>query len=183
MSEKNSVVRSLHDVGLASWFGGSLMGAVGLNGAAAQASQPRERLELSSKGWARWAPVNAAAIGLHLIGGAGLLATNKARVASQPGARANTAIKTGLTALALGLTAYSGAQGRKVAEHAHEGAPGATEPSAHNSAELKKAQQRLRGAQWAIPAVTGALVVLGAQQGEQQRPQSLVKNQLARVRG
>jgi hypothetical protein len=34
MSERNTAVRSLHDLGLAAWFGGSLMGAVGLNGAA-----------------------------------------------------------------------------------------------------------------------------------------------------
>lgn len=26
MSERNTVLRSLHDVGLAAWFGGSLMG-------------------------------------------------------------------------------------------------------------------------------------------------------------
>jgi hypothetical protein len=183
MSEKNSVVRSMHDIGLASWFGGSLMGAVGLNGATAQASQPSERLELSSKGWARWAPVNAAAIGMHLVGGVGLVGANKARVASQPGARANTAVKTALTAAAVGLTAYSGALGRKVAKQSHEGAPGATEPAPQNSDELKKAQKQLKATQWAIPAVTGALVVMGAVQGEQQRPQSLVKNQLARVRG
>jgi hypothetical protein len=36
MAEDNTVARSLHDLGLAAWFGGSLMGAVGLNGAAAE---------------------------------------------------------------------------------------------------------------------------------------------------
>ncbi|MFF2206234.1 hypothetical protein [Streptomyces sp. NPDC058145] len=36
MSGRNTVIRSLHDLGLAAWFGGSLMGAVGLNGAARQ---------------------------------------------------------------------------------------------------------------------------------------------------
>ena len=40
MSERNTVLRSMHDIGLAGWFGGSLMGAVGLNGAAAQGPQP-----------------------------------------------------------------------------------------------------------------------------------------------
>jgi hypothetical protein len=35
MAEDNTLARSLHDVGLAAWFGGSRMGAVGLNGAAA----------------------------------------------------------------------------------------------------------------------------------------------------
>ena len=34
MAQDNTVARSLHDLGLAAWFGGSLMGAVGVNGAA-----------------------------------------------------------------------------------------------------------------------------------------------------
>jgi hypothetical protein len=181
MSEKNTLVRSLHDTGLAAWFGGSLMGAVGLNGAAAQASDPRERTALSAEGWGRWAPVNAVAIGAHVVGGLGLIAANKTRVTTQPGARANTMVKSALTAVALGLTAYSGALGRKVAQHSEEGAAGATEPHPGASKELAKAQQQLRVTQWAIPVVTGALVVLGAQQGEQQRPRSLVRNQLARL--
>ena len=63
MSERNTVLRSMHDIGLAGWFGGSLMGAVGLNGAAAQAPNPAERLQIASAGWDRWAPVNLAAIG------------------------------------------------------------------------------------------------------------------------
>jgi hypothetical protein len=42
MPERNTVVRSLHDLGLAMWFGGSLAGAVGFNGAAADV--PDERL-------------------------------------------------------------------------------------------------------------------------------------------
>ena len=46
MSERNTVLRSMHDIGLAGWFGGSLMGAVGLNGAAAQAANPAERLQI-----------------------------------------------------------------------------------------------------------------------------------------
>lgn len=183
MSEKNTLVRSLHDIGLAAWFGGSLMGAVGLNGAAAQAHDPRERTALSAKGWERWAPVNAVAIGAHVVGGLGLIAANTTRVATQPGARMNTLVKSALTGAAVGLTAYSGALGRKVAQHSEEGAEGATEPHPGSSDELARAQQQLRVAQWAIPVVTGALVVLGAQQGEQQRPQSLVRNQLARFRG
>lgn len=37
----NLVVRAAHDLGAAAWFGGSLMGAIGLNGAAAAATDPR----------------------------------------------------------------------------------------------------------------------------------------------
>lgn len=35
MANTNALARTLHDSGVAAWFGGSLMGAVGLNGAAA----------------------------------------------------------------------------------------------------------------------------------------------------
>src|SRR5690606_41352715 len=80
MPSRNTVVRSMHDVGLAAWFGGSLMGAVGLNGAAAQAKDSSEGLRLASIGWWRWLPVELAAIVIHGIGGVGLIASNKERL-------------------------------------------------------------------------------------------------------
>ena len=43
MSERNTVLRSMHDTGLAGWSGGSLMGAAGLNGAAS-AAQRQQRV-------------------------------------------------------------------------------------------------------------------------------------------
>ena len=39
----NTVARTLHDLGLAAWFGGSLMGATGVNGAAAVVEDPTQR--------------------------------------------------------------------------------------------------------------------------------------------
>ncbi|HEV3464093.1 MAG TPA: hypothetical protein VG846_08935, partial [Actinomycetota bacterium] len=74
MANDNSLARSLHDLGLATWFGGSLMGAVGLNGAAAQVEEPKQRLRVANAGWTRWTPVNLAGIAAHLAGGAVLLA-------------------------------------------------------------------------------------------------------------
>ncbi|MFH5823124.1 hypothetical protein [Georgenia sp. AZ-5] len=181
MSERNTLVRSMHDLGLDAWFGGSLMGAIGLNGAASAAADPNERLTLSSKGWGMWAPVNAAAIGTHVVGSVGLIAGNKARLMSQPEAMQNTIVKSVLTVVAVGMTVYSGMLGAKVAREAQrggegaagpapQGAMGATEPSPGSSATLAAAQKQLKALQWAIPLVTGLLVVLGAQQGEQQRP-------------
>ena len=178
MTERNTLVRSLHDVGLSAWFGGALMGAVGLNGATADAIDPQERLRLSSLGWKRWAPVNAGAIGLHALGGAGLILANRRRVAQQGEAKANTYVKAGLTVAAAGLTAWSGALGRKVEEQSHQGAPGATEPSPRASDDLATAQRQLKVTQWAIPAVTGVLVVMAAQQGEQQRPSQQLRTRL-----
>jgi hypothetical protein len=39
-------------------------------------------------------------------------------------------------------------------------------------------QQQLRILQWATPALAGTLIVLGAQQGEQQRPQQRIRGWL-----
>lgn len=169
-TNRNTVVRSLHDLGLAAWFGGSLMGAVGLNGAAAQAGNARERLPLAAEGWARWAPVNAVAIGAHLVGSVGMLQSDRGRLLTQSGAGSSAALKTVLTAAALGVTAYSGKLGRDTQRAGGELSEGATEPTSITSSGTAQAQERLRATQWLIPALTGALLVLGALQGEQQRP-------------
>ena len=179
MTKRHTLIRSLHDVGVAAWFGGSLMGAVGLNGAAAAAHDPAERTRLSSLGWKRWSPVAAAAIGAHAVGGAGLIVTDRGRIAQHEGTRANTGVKLALTVAAAGLTAWSGALGRTVEEHSEQGAQGATEPSAGASKKLASAQKQLQVVQWAIPALTGVLVVMGAQQGEQQRPSQQLAGRLS----
>jgi hypothetical protein len=48
MSDRNTVVRSLHDLGLAAWFGGPPAGAVGFNGAAADLPDPKLRLRVAN---------------------------------------------------------------------------------------------------------------------------------------
>ncbi len=170
MTGTNTLVRSMHDVGMAAWFGGSLMGAIGVNGAADDVYEPRERIRVATAGWDRWAPVNAAAIGLHLIGAVGMLRANQDRVRHQTGVATVSALKTVLTGAALAATAYAGVLGRQAA--AAEGAPasGGVTPATDTPATAAAAQKRLRVVQWVIPALTGTLTVLGAQQGEQQRP-------------
>ncbi|MGI8456679.1 MAG: hypothetical protein ACR2LI_00995 [Propionibacteriaceae bacterium] len=169
MSDRHTFIRSLHDLGMAAWFGGSLMGAVGLNGAAAEAKDPSERLRLSSLGWAKWTPVQLAAVAAHTVGGLGLMITARKRVANQPGAGSVTVVKLILTVAAAGTTAYSGVLGAKIKKHDQEGASGTTEPSATASPELEAAQKQLKALQWATPLLMGSAVVLGAVEGEQQR--------------
>jgi hypothetical protein len=169
VSSSNTVVRSLHDMGAAGWFGGALMGAVALNGASKDIIDPAERSKIASDGWARWAPFSAVAIGAHLLGGAGLLLAHRDRVRSQPGVGANTAVKAVLTLAALGTTAYSGLLGAKIGR-AGAKTEGGTVPGDDTPDDVARSQQQLRILQWATPVLTGALVVLGAQQGEQQRP-------------
>jgi hypothetical protein len=178
----NTVSRSLHDLGLATWFGGSLMGAVGLNGAAAEAEEPKQRLRVANAGWNRWTPVNLAGITAHVAGGLILLGANKGRVASQQGVAQATVVKTALTGAALAATAWSRALGAKLEEAGEVPVEGGTDPSIDTAEDVAKAQRQLKVLQWVIPALTGAVLVLNARMGEQQRPTQATSGLLGRLR-
>src|SRR3954453_14913883 len=180
MTTRDTISRTMHDVGLAVWCGGSLMGAVGLNGAASDVSDPRERTQVASSGWQRWTPVHTAAIRAHLIGGAGLLLANKSRVAGQKGVLASTLAKSALTVAALAATAYSRALGEKVIR-SNAPSAGGTTPTSQTPPEVADAQNKLNTMQWAIPALTGGLMWLQSVQGEQQKPTQQVKGVLSRL--
>jgi hypothetical protein len=159
----NLLARSAHDLGAAAWFGGTLMGAVGLNGATGKAKDPRE-----------WTPVQIGAFVVHAVGGIGLIFGNKGRLANQEGVGANTVIKSVVTVAGMALSLYSGMLGKKVGELAEQGGEGATEPRPGASDELAKAQSQLKMLQWTLPLVSGAVIVLSAHQGEMQRPQNVL---------
>jgi hypothetical protein len=178
---RDTLSRSLHDLGLAAWFGGTLANAVALNPAAAAAGSASATGAVANTGWDRWTPVNAAAIGAHLIGSVGQLAGNKSRVAGQQGVATMSLVKTGLTGLALAATGYSRVLGRKVSDAGPVPARSGTEPEATTPADVAAAQRQLRALQWAIPAITGALVVVSAFAGEQQRETELKSGILNRV--
>ncbi|GFG64000.1 hypothetical protein MKUB_14900 [Mycobacterium kubicae] len=186
MSARNTIVRSLHDLGAAAWFGGSLMGAVGVNGAGAAVRDPKDRARVTAAGWGKWGPVNAAAIGAHLIGGGAILYNNRDRAKYQSGVTANTVTKLVVTGAALGATVYSRALGMKASQGQGDPVQGATEPAPSTPSDVAAAQQQLRYAQWLVPALTGTIILLGAQQGEQQRPGQIatgVSRKLTRIAG
>jgi hypothetical protein len=166
----NTIARSMHDVGLAAWFGGTLANAVALNPAAAQAEGQHATGAVANTGWDRWTPVNAAAIGAHVVGSVVLLGADSSRLAKQKGVGSAALAKTALTAAALGVTAYSRALGRKVSQQTHVPAASGTEPTEATPRDVADAQRRLRMLQWAVPALTGGLVAVSAYMGEQQRP-------------
>jgi hypothetical protein len=171
MTERMTVARAMHDVGLAAWFGGSLMGAIGVNGAASDVDDPRQRARVANAGWARWTPFNAVAIGAHLIGGVQLLRRDKQRVAAQSGVAGNTTAKTALTAAALAATAYSRVLGQKVMAAGDVPVAGGTDPLPQTPPDVAKAQKQLKALQWAIPALTGGVLVSNSLAGELERPQ------------
>ena len=180
MAETNSLARSLHDIGLAAWFGGSLMGAIGVNGAAAVVDDPRERGRVANAGWARWTPVNLAAIGAHVVGAVWLTGANKGRVAAQRGVGSAAFTKAALTAAALGATAYARALGQRMMNEGDVPVAGGTTPAAQTPPEVEAAQRKLQKLQWAIPALTGAALVVNARMGEQQRPKEVLSGLIGR---
>ncbi|MCZ2860062.1 hypothetical protein [Blastococcus sp. VKM Ac-2987] len=167
---RNTLSRSLHDLGLSAWFGGTLANAVALNAAAAEASGARSTGRVANAGWDRWTPVNAVAIGAHLVGSVGQLRANRGRLAEQQGVASMAAMKTLLTAAALGVTAYSRVLGQVVSGAGSVPSRSGTKPTKRTKAEVAAAQEQLDRLQWVIPALTGALVAISSYAGEQQRP-------------
>ncbi len=178
---RNTLSRSLHDVGLSAWFGGTLANAVALNPAAAEAGGSRAAGAVANTGWNRWTPVNAAGIALHVAGSVGQLAGNQGRVANQQGVASMVLAKTALTAAALGATAYSRVLGKRVDRETAVPAESGTRPAAATPPDVAKAQRQLTALQWAVPALTGALVVVSSFAGEQQRASEVQKGLLGRL--
>jgi len=176
----NTVSRALHDVGLAAWFGGTLANAVALNAAAAEASDANSTGRVANAGWDRWTPVNAAAIGAHVVGSVGQLAGNRSRVGAQQGVASMVVLKTLVTAGALGATAYSRTLGKKVSEQHSVPAESGTTPTTTTPPDVASAQRQLAAMQWVVPALTGALVVISSYAGEQQRATEVHKGVAAR---
>ncbi|WP_240742324.1 hypothetical protein [Micromonospora zingiberis] len=173
----------MHDLGLAAWFGGSLMGAFGVNGAAARVGDSTQRLPVASAGWSKWTPVNAAAIGAHLAGAVGELVTESPRMAAQKGVGRASTVKTALTVSALAVTGYSRLLGMRLAKAGGPPVQGATEPNQQTPSDVASYQRQLKLLQWTIPALTGALIVVTAYMGEQQKPGQVLRGMLGRANG
>jgi hypothetical protein len=58
----------------------------------------------------------------------------------------------------------------------------ATTPADETPAEVSRPQRLLQTLQWAIPALTGAVLVVNARMGEQQRPAQVAGGLLGRLR-
>jgi len=170
MTQRQTLARSLSEVGLAAWFGGSLMGAVGVNGAAAEVDQADQRARVANAGWRRWTPVNLAAIGAHIVGSTLLTTGNKGRITGQKNVATTAVAKTAVTVGALAATAYARALGQKMIDAGDVPVEGGTDPAAETPPEVAGAQRKLNVLQWTIPALTGTLLVIDAKMGEQQRP-------------
>lgn len=181
MPNTNTFARSLSDVGLAAWFGGTLANAVSLNKAAA--STGSGTAAAVAAGWKAWTPVNLAAIGAHVVGATGVTFANKGRVVGQQGVATVSIARTGVLVAALGATAYSRLIGQRVIANPSEPVTDGTTPTANTDPSVAKAQRQLNLLQWVVPALTGVMLILNALQGEQQRPTSVARGVVDRIVG
>ena len=62
-----SIVRAIHDLGLAVWWGGSLMGTMAMNPAVEVLDDPDERGKMVDEGWALFQPWAAAGLTAAII--------------------------------------------------------------------------------------------------------------------
>ncbi len=156
------------------------MGAVGLHGASSVMDSSADRVRVADVGWQRWQPWKTAAIGAHVAGSLALLWDNKGRLSAQHGAMTTNLAKTAVFAAALGADLYAAALGHRIGEQQPAPVGSAVEPTAETPEELAAAQRQLRAVQWAVPALTGLNIVLGAKMGEQQRPTSVISGVVER---
>jgi hypothetical protein len=160
--------RAAHDLGLAAWFGGAAMGAIGLNAATREVDEPTQRNRVANAGWFRWAPITALAVGAHLTGV--WIDARAGRAAPLLGARdPATLVRTVATAIALLATAESGRSGRQVVMGGDVPVATAVEPISDTPAEVAAAMRRLRVVQWAMPAATAVIWVCNAVQAARGR--------------
>lgn len=152
---RRPAAHAAHDVGLATWFGGALMGAVALNSATREVDDHTQRLRVADAGWFRWVPISVIAIGVHLLGALEL------RRARDHGS-ADDVVRGGLTALALLAAAETGRSGRIVVGAGDVPVATAVTPIDATPADVAAAMRRLRVAQWVAPGATGALWLVEA---------------------
>jgi hypothetical protein len=183
MAETNTVARTVRDLGLANWFGGSLMGAVGLNGSAQAVSDPQQRSRVPRAGWQRWTPLEAAGILAVVAGDTVLIASRPQHLAAQHGYARNLAIKLAINGAAVAATAGTWLLGRRLDQAGEVPIEGATEPSPATPPQAAGAQRGLRVLQWVVPALTGAHIAMNVALAEQERPRVVAQGVLRRGRG
>lgn len=167
MMHGTTTLAVVHDVGLAAWFGGAWMGAVGLNGATIEVDDHTQRTRVANAGWFRWAPIAGAALLAHVFSAYVL-----GRLAPAPDGRKQKSagvrrLRTAVTLAALISTAETGISGQRVVRGGDVPVATAVTPIAATPLDVATAQQRLRVAQWLVPSFTGAIWVLEAIQRQQ----------------
>jgi hypothetical protein len=166
---RTTALAVVHDIALATWFGGAWMGAVGLNGATIEVDDHTQRTRVANAGWFRWAPIAGGALVAHVASAYAL-----GRIVPTPsrhdgGSVGLRRLRSALTVAAMLATAESGISGQRVVRGGDVPVATATIPIAATPPHVAAAQRRLGVAQWLVPGFTAVLFVLEAIQRQQGR--------------
>ena len=140
------VTRAAHDVGLATWFGGTMFGKFALNPAVEVISERRERGEVLNTAWNGYNVLNAAGLGVAAAGWAGARFTEANPVRMSATENALSVAKDGLMVAAVVTGIANGVQGARLARQAREGAvpvQSGTEPAPETPRQAAGIQRSL----------------------------------------
>ena len=188
-TDNHFVAQAVHDLGSALWFGGSVMGAAGVNKSGQQLTQGIDRIRVASSAWGRFAPAQWAGIGATLLAGVRLTQVGGRRLALQKGFGTVGGLKAGVAvagAAATGFAAYSGSRIGALAEEAEQrGTPvqvkDATLPTDATPPDIARWQQRQRVAQALVPVLAGANIVCNSWLVQSYRVGSTLKGVVRRL--
>lgn len=176
--DSHVLAQSVHDLGSALWFGGSVMGVAGVNKSGNDLRDGVDKVRVAESAWQRFAPAQWAGIAAVLVAGTRLSGASKGRLAAQQGyARAGSvkAAVAGAGAVASGFAAYSGKRIGDLTEQAASSGrrvdvQDASTPNAQTPPEVAAWQKRQRVAQYLVPLLSGANIVLNSYLVQSYRP-------------
>jgi hypothetical protein len=187
--DSHVLAQSVHDLGSALWFGGSVMGVAGVNKSGNDLRDGLDKVRVAESAWQRFAPVQWAGIAAVLVAGSTLSAASKGRLAAQQGYARAGSVKAGVAvagALASGFAAYSGKRIGDLTEQAASAGrrldvQDASTPNAHTPPEVASWQKRQRAAQYLVPLLSGANVVLNSYLVQSYRPGAAARGVAGRL--
>ena len=187
--DSNVLAQAVHDLGAALWFGGSVMGAAGVNKAGNDLRDEMDKIRVAGSAWQRFAPAQWAGIAAVLLAGARLTQESSSRLATQHGWARAGGTKAAVAVAGAAATAYAAYSGQKVGQLAEQaqqsgqplGVQDANTPAAQTPPELAMWQQRNRMAQYAVPLLSGANIVLNAYLVQTYRPGAAARGIVRRV--
>lgn len=187
--DSHVLAQSVHDLGAALWFGGAVMGVAGVNKSGSDLRDGLDKVRVASSAWSRFAPAEWTGIAAVLLAGAQLTQASKGRLAAQHGWARAGSTKAAIAvagAAATGYAAYSGSRIGKLTEQAaSSGRPvdvqDASQPNAQTPPEIAAWQRKQRLAQYVVPLLAGANIVLNSYLVQTYRPGATAKGLLKRV--
>lgn len=188
-TDNHAVAQAVHDVGSALWFGGTVMGVAGVNKSGSDLTQGIDRIRVAESAWSRFGPVQWLGIGATLLAGLWLTRTSGRRMALQKGYASVGVAKAGTAVLGAAATAYSAYCGMRIGKLAEEAArhgeqvevKDATAPTPNTPEEIATWQRRQRVAQYVVPVLAGANIVLGSYLVQSYRTMATAKGVLRRL--